>query len=478
LAGGAPAVLADAAHSHGLAWHPAEDAIYFAPHQASALWKVAANGETPAVAVTTLDSARSESAHAWPLFSGDGHTLVFTVNTITTETDEPTASFLNLATNTRQMLRAGGGAFAFTDRAELLAVRRRAVMGAQYRENRLSSAEFLETGGAIREANNGTGVIALSTNGTLVFVPSSDIKQRTVVWISPDGTVSDAGFGQREFGAVSLSPDGRRAAITIGDGPDAALYLADAGGGPLTMLAKPATWAAAWSPDGKWIAGVVLLPNQAYSTPARIIAEPGGTWKPLVAGESNDDIVAQWAPDGRALLVSHRDSQTGRRSVATLAVDGAPAKASVIVDGAENRLVQLPSLSPDGHWLAYESNETGRAEVYVQSYPSPTARVQVSRDGGSRPMWTKRGDALYFFAGSAIMSSTLTTRPELRAGVPRAMVNDPLLVQGGAANKPIDVAPDGRILAIKEDDSIRSDHIVVVQNWLSLVRARNAEGRK
>ena len=69
LAGGAPAVLADAAHSHGLAWHPAEDAIYFAPHQASAIWKVPASGETPAVAVTTLDAARGESSHAWPLFS-------------------------------------------------------------------------------------------------------------------------------------------------------------------------------------------------------------------------------------------------------------------------------------------------------------------------------------------------------------------------------------------------------------------------
>ena len=120
-------------------------------------------------------------------------------------------------------------------------------------------------------------------------MPSSDIKQRIPRLDFAGRYVSDAGFGQRPFGAVSLSPDGRRAAITIGDGPDAALYLADAGGGPLTMLAKPASWAAAWSPDGKWIAGVVLLPNQAYSTPARIVAEPGGTWKPLLAGESNDD---------------------------------------------------------------------------------------------------------------------------------------------------------------------------------------------
>src|SRR4029077_14756861 len=101
--------------------------------------------------------------------------------------------------------------------------------------------------------------------------------------------------------------------------------------------------------------------------------------------------------------------------------------ASVIIGGPDNRLVQLPAPPPDGRWLAYESNETGRAEVYVQSYPSPTARVPVSRDGGARPMWTQRGSALYFLAGSAIMSSTLTTHPELRAGVPRVIVNDPLL---------------------------------------------------
>jgi eukaryotic-like serine/threonine-protein kinase len=476
LAGGAPTVLADAPHAHGLAWHPSEDAIYFAPHQSSAIWKVAASGETPAVAVTTLDSARSESSHAWPMISDDGHTLVFTANTNTV--DEPTASFLTLAANTRQTFRTGGGAFALTDGAELLFVRRRSVMSAQYRENRLSSPEFLETAAAIREANNGTGVIALSSSGTLAYVPSSDIKQRTLVWISPDGTVSDAGFGQREFGAVSLSPDGRRAAITVGDGPDAALYLADVGGGPLTMLAKPATWMAAWSPDGKWIAGGVLLPDQAFSAPARIAAERGGTWKPLLAGDANDNLVAQWAPDGRALLVSHRDSQTGRRSVAMLAIDGTPAKASVIVDSAENYLVQLPSLSPDGRWLAYESNETGRAEVYVQNYPSSAARVQVSRDGGSRPMWAKRADALYFIAGSGIMSSTVTTHPDLRAGVPRLIVNEPLLYQGGAANKAFDVAPDGRILAIKEDGSVRSDHLVVVQNWMNEVRARHVDDRK
>ena len=116
--------------------------------------------------------------------------------------------------------------------------------------------------------------------------------------------------------------------------------------------------------------------------------------------------------------------------------------------------------------------------MYVQSYPSATARVQVSRDGGSWPTWTRRGDAVYFINGSAIMSSNITTQPELRSAAPRMMVNDPLLVRVAAGARPFDIAPDGRILAIKEDGSIRSDHIVVVQNWFAEVRARDAQSGK
>ena len=138
-----------------------------------------------------------------------------------------------------------------------------------------------------------------------------------------------------------------------------------------------------------------------------------------------------------------------------------------------DHIVQSPALSPDGRWLAYESNESGRLEVYVQSYPSATARVQVSRDGGAWPTWSNRGDALYFAAGSAIMRSTITTQPELRSAAPRTIVNDPLLVRVIAGARSFDVAPDGRILAIREDGSVRSDHIVVVQNWLGEARARS-----
>jgi Tol biopolymer transport system component len=479
LAGGAPAILADAVHSHGLAWRAADDAIYFAPSAVSEIWKVAASGGSPAVAVTKLDAAGGERSHEWPVFSVDGATLLFTVNSNTALLDQSAVSFLALATNDRHTVRTGGGAFGLTDHGELLFVRRGSAMSAQYVDQRLSPPAFLEVGAAIRSSSGGNGgVVGLSSSGTLAYVPSQDFKRRSLVWISADGTESDAGFGQRGFFSVALSPDGQRAAITIGgDLPDDALYLANAGGGALTPLTKPGAQTVSWSPDGKSIAASIRLPNRGTGTPSRVAPETGRTWETLLVSDTTYR-VTQWTPDGRGLLLASQASRTGRRSIDLLALDSTPPKVSQLVDGAQGRSVLLPSLSPDGRWLAYVSNESGSDEVYAQSYPSTTARVRVSQNGGISPMWTKRGDSLYFVAGSAIMSSTVTTQPELRFAVPRVIVNDPLLALGGEANKTFDVAPDGRILAIKEDDSVRSDHIVVVENWLSDVRSRKAEARK
>lgn len=213
-------------------------------------------------------------------------------------------------------------------------------------------------------------------------------------------------------------------------------------------------------------------PGTTSLVAARVAPAPAQQWEPL-ASVSAEDILSQWTPDGRGLLFSRRDSPTGRRFPMRLALDRTPPSASDLLDGGGNHIVQSPALSPDGRWLAYESNESGRLEVYVQGYPSPTARIQVSRDGGAWPTWSKRGDALYFAAGGAIMSSAITTQPALGSAPPRTVASDPLLPRAVAGGRLFDVAPDGRILAIREDGSVRSDHIVVVQNSLHQGRPRS-----
>jgi Tol biopolymer transport system component len=470
LDGGAPAILADAVHSHGLAWHPTEDAIYFAPHQLSAVWKVAASGGSPPVQVTTLDPARGERSHEWPLIADDGRTLIFSINANGADIDEETTSILTLATNARHTVRTGGTAFALIDGEDLLYVRMGSLMSARFSDGRLESPSLLEPASSNER-------VVVSPAGTLAFIPEPDYKQRALVWISPDGDITDAGFDRRAFSSLALSPDGRRVAISIADDRDDALYAAAADGGALTPLARPGAGIPAWSPDGRWIAGTVQQTRFGSNlTMSRVAAEAGRSWEVLVDGLVEEE-VTQWTPDGAALLFSNREPATGRRSIKRLAVDKTPPAATTVVESAGDHIVQSASLSPDGRWLAYESNETGRLEVYVQSYPTATARIQVSREGGTWPQWTKGGDALYFRAGSALLMAAITTAPELRSAPPRVIVDDPLLPASIAGARAFAVAPDGRVLAIRDDDRIRSDHIVVVQNWIGEVRSRRGTAK-
>ena len=114
-------------------------------------------------------------------------------------------------------------------------------------------------------------------------------------------------------------------------------------------------------------------------------------------------------------------------------------------------------------------HESGRFEIYVQAYPVSAGKIRVSVDGGTKARWAKNSIGC-ISSIVQFMVSTVTTHPELRSDVPRPAFNEPLLAQDSGIRL-YDVGPDGRILAIKEDDSVRSDHIIVVQNWLSEVRA-------
>jgi hypothetical protein len=392
---------------------------------------------------------------------------LFSVNAGSAEFDEEEVSLLNLQTGTRENVTTGGDTVAFTDNGELLFVRARSLMSASYDATRhvLASEAVAMISGVRRDSGSTASV---SSSGTLAYVPSPDINRRSLVWISPDGTGADANFGRRYFVHAAVSPNGRRVAVSA-DFPVRALYVADAVGGTMTPVNAPGPQEMAWSADGNWIAGTI---NGALSR----IPAVGGRWEALLTDEARNR-AQQWTPDGLGLLFSRREAGTSRSSLRVLAPGSSPPKWSMLLDSSEGTLGTNASLSSDGHWLAYESRESGPSEVYVQAYPSATGRLRVSRAGGAKPRWGKNSQ-LIFLSNTTFMVSTVSTHPELHADAPRPIVDEPLLVEGGDATRPYDVAPDGRILAIKEDDSVRSDHIVVVQNWLSEARAPLASSRK
>jgi len=124
----------------------------------------------------------------------------------------------------------------------------------------------------------------------------------------------------------------------------------------------------------------------------------------------------------------------------------------------------LPSFSPDGHWIAYQSNQSGRPEVYVQSYPSPGGRTKVSNGGGTQPLWQKSGTEIVYRLGRALMAVDVGTTPDFHAGTPVKLFDSPNLLY--------DVMPDGRFLMRTISPLPPVTELEVVVNWFQELRKK------
>ncbi len=125
-----------------------------------------------------------------------------------------------------------------------------------------------------------------------------------------------------------------------------------------------------------------------------------------------------------------------------------------------------PSISPDGNWIAYASDETGQAEVYVQRFPGLGGRVPISTDGGQQPLWSPDGSELFYRGPRGMMAVPVDTEPTFSAGDPEVLFEQQYLDL--QTNRTYDVAPDGRFLMIKaptDDGSAPAEQIILVENW-------------
>ena len=180
------------------------------------------------------------------------------------------------------------------------------------------------------------------------------------------------------------------------------------------------------------------------------------------------DLLANgWSPDGTQLLFTEVSSTTEVVASIEQLTLAHPGESKVLVKNDFN--VGRAAVSPDGHWIAYESNRSGRVEVYVERYPSMGDRQPISTAGGRLPLWAPDGRELFFVAidGRQLFVVPVQTAPTFVAGRPRVLFEPAMEpVQGGS--RPADIAPDGRFFVIRNASSEaggRTSNIVVVQNW-------------
>ena len=173
--------------------------------------------------------------------------------------------------------------------------------------------------------------------------------------------------GRRQFRAANLSLDGRRVAVAADDPDGTVLYVGDTSGGALTPVAtrQGPTWELPWNPDGKSFAGGDSRTGRLL----RFSVLGAGAGEPLLADGARN-LPEQWTPDGRGLIFTRRETETGRISICLLSFDTSPAKWSVIVDAGQGT-ARGASLSPDGHWLAYASNESDNGKFTCKAFRCP-----------------------------------------------------------------------------------------------------------
>jgi eukaryotic-like serine/threonine-protein kinase len=324
-----------------------------------------------------------------------------------------------------------------------------------------------------------TPYLAVSGSGTLVMRRGTPAEggQFDLVWVDRTGRESavDSSFSFRVTQTAgnygwALSPDGRRLALgrntTAGDD----IWIKSLPGGPVTRLTfgSESDVRPRWTPDGR---GVTFV-----STAGVFLRRADGTgsdsllWPRLV-----DE--AALSPDGRWLVLraGATSASSGGRDIFGVrpGVDTAPVP--LIVSPYDESSF---GLSPDGRWIAYQSDETGRAEVFVRPFPNTNdAKTQISNGGGRAPLWSRDGRELFYLRGDNTMIAVpVTAGAEWRDGEPRALfgLREPLTVLDPTYYTPWDVGPDGRFIFARSLERGRDGGapLIVVENWLEELKAK------
>jgi Tol biopolymer transport system component len=276
---------------------------------------------------------------------------------------------------------------------------------------------------------SGGAHLGFSATGSIAYVSvNADAGSRDLVWASRDGKTALAASIQTKTKLYALAPDGKRVAYYQGDGSTRDVWIVDLASQTSKRLTSDHSPESApivgnppglaWSPDGKQLAYGSGVPVNLFRTS---VDQPGEPER--LATSSNYQTPSSWSPDGKSLAYVEFDPLSGGDIwVLTFGPGQKAARARPFLQTPFNEVG--PAISPDGRWLAYYSNESGRFEVYIQPFPSGGRRVQVSTNAGIYPKWSANGRELVFRSGptfDTMMSAAIRTTPDLHAGVPVAL---------------------------------------------------------
>jgi serine/threonine-protein kinase len=465
LENGQISTIADAEWGGG-SWSE-DDTIVYTPYYDDGLWRVSASGGDP-VMLTEPDQTLGELNHSWPDHLPGGRTVLFT--SFRLPLGDSRIEWLDMETGERRLVVEDGIYGRYLANGNLAFVRGGSLFVAPFDLDRLeiTGPPIAVLDGVHYSHFEAFAHCAVAENGTIVHIPRTTLEPaRTVVWVDREGREEVVLPPDRRYSSPALSPEGARLALMIDEkNPD--LWLHDLERQVMTRLTTSprSELSPLWFPDGRNLALMLDLPLFAVF---RMAADGSGDPE-QVREVSVDTYVESISADGRWMLVRESNHGTVGDLVAIPLQHTADARTIRRTRFDE----RFGSFSPDGRFVAYESNDTGRKEVYVQPFAGEGARIQVSRDGGTYPLWAQNGE-LFFWNDNQIFATPVSTDSELNVGEPVPLFSSSL--HANWTTRGYDVSRDGRrVILVRTPDVSKPREIRVVFNWFEEVRRRTGSG--
>jgi len=467
--GGPTQTIADAPEGRGGTWSSA-GTIVFAPNYEVGLQQVSESGGTP-TQITTLDSTRKENSHRWPSFLPDGHHFIYLRRSVE---DEKTSLFLgSIDSKETSLLLPSKSNAVFASPGYLLFVREQSLMAQAFDagSGKVTGQAFPITENVGYDPNYSVGLFSASTNGVIALgVGSNSTGNRRLIWFDRSGKpLGEVGSAANQFD-FSLSPDEKRVAIRRLDAQtrNQDLWLIDL----LRQTESRFTFRPAidddpvWSPDGRTIyfdSNPDGIPN-VHRKPASGVGS-----EELLLKTSVSCIPVDCSPDGRYLLVVNTDPRTNE-DLWILPLTGEQKPFPYLQSDASEISGMF---SPDGRWIAYASNESGKYEVYVQAFPTKQGKWQVSTGGGAHPVWNKNGKEIFYLApDKKLMSVDVTsTGTSFEQGIPKPLFTTD--VDSYVSINRFVVSKDGRRFLINTSvEGINAKPIMVILHWTAEIKKK------
>ena len=462
--GGPPLIVCKVPNILGASW--GEDGfIYFAPAGLAEIRRVSDEGG-PAKLVVQAGSGEEAASLRWPQILPGGKAVLFTTAGANWLAQHYRTETYSLSTGKRTMLIEEGANARDLAPGYLVFTRGDVLMGAPFDADSLkvTGPAVPLISGVARDEWFGAVDYALSSTGTLIYLTGGIQTTYRLVSVDMAGKAQPFGTQERGFEDLSVSADGKRIVATVVENASADLWIYNRERDALTRLTQKGDCGdPLWSPDGNHV--IYATPASLYSVAADGSSPPellnSGQW-----GEANS-----FSPDGGELLYSTFSPAANDAALWLLPIKaGAPPKQ--MFPGVAH--VYDARFSPDGHWIAYVSAQSRRSQVYLQAYPGPGERVQVSTDGGLEPVWGPNGSELYFRTATKLMAVDVKSQPMLTVGKPRLFFEGEYRL----SHHDYGLLPDGRhYIMIQPGGKRPPAELHVVVNWAEEVRARLASAR-